>query len=185
MRIIAGRFRGHKLIAPKNLNIRPTTDRIKESIFNIIQNHIYDSVVIYLFSGTGNLGIEALSRGATKVYFIDKNKESISIIKKNLEKIDSTNMSNIIHDNVISGIKKLSKDNVQANIIFMDPPYKKGLVENVLEHIDKSNILSSNGIIIVEEDSSEDLPENIGNLFIFRQKKYGNTSISFYKEREE
>lgn len=138
-----------------------------------------------MFSGTGNLGIEALSRGAKKAYFIDSNQDSINIINKNLHRTNLYPMAEIIYADVISGINKLAIKNVQADIIFMDPPYKKDFPVNVLKHITEKNILSSLGIIIVEHDKDEDLPEKIEPLIKFRKKNYGSTGISFYEEREE
>jgi len=185
MRIITGKVRGHKLITPKDWDIRPTSDRVKGSIFNIIQDYLYDAIVVDLFSGTGNLGIEALSRGAKKAYFIDANKESINIIRKNLYNTNLNDMAEIIHDDVIFAINKLAIKNVQADIIFIDPPYKQGLSQRALQDIAKKNILNDLGIIIVEHDKSEKLPEQIESLIKFRKKDYGSTGVSFYEEREE
>ncbi|AKL95523.1 RNA methyltransferase, RsmD family [Clostridium aceticum] len=185
MRVIAGEARGLRLFTPKDLQIRPTSDRVKESIFNIVQNYLYDSIVIDLFSGTGNLGIEALSRKAEKVYFVDKNQESIDIIKKNLQKTNLITKSEILQSDVISAINRLAGRNVQANIIFMDPPYKQGLAIAALEEIAKNKLLQPSGMIIVEHDKDEDMPEEIGSILQFRSKSYGNTSATFYKLKEE
>lgn len=185
MRIIAGKARGLKLITPKNLEIRPTSDRIKESVFNIIQSSIYDSIIVDIFAGTGNLGIEALSRNAKKVYFIDRNKDSIEIIEQNLAKANFTSQAEVICGDAITGINRLIEKDVQADVIFMDPPYKKGLGVMALEHIANKKLLNSSGIIVVEHDKIENMPEETGVIILFRRKDYGNTSVSFYKQKEE
>lgn len=184
MRIIAGKARGHKLITPKDFNIRPTTDRVKESVFNIIQDYIYDSIVVDLFAGTGNLGIEALSRGAQKVYFIDRCKESIKIIKENLTKTKFTMKAEVLLEDTITGLNKLCHKDVQADVIFMDPPYNKGLPAVILEKIDEKGLLHSSGIIVVEHSKEEKLPEEFNNIICIRKKDYGRISVSFYKEKE-
>ncbi|SES66421.1 16S rRNA (guanine(966)-N(2))-methyltransferase RsmD [Natronincola peptidivorans] len=185
MRIIAGKARGYRLITPKDFKIRPTSDRVKESIFNIIQNYIIDGIVIDLFAGTGSLGLEALSRNAEKVYFVDKDKDSIDIIKQNLSKMNLLAKGEIIHADVISAINNLTEKKVQADIIFMDPPYNKGLGNAALEDIDTSELLAPSGRIIIEHDKSEDMPIEMNKLHQFRRKDYGNTSVSFYKQKEE
>lgn len=185
MRIIAGKARGLKLITPRDLQIRPTSDRVKESVFNIIQNNIYDSIIIDLFAGTGNLGIEALSRNAKKVYFIDGSKDSIDIIKENLAKTNFISQAEVISTDVVAGIYRLAEKDVQADIIFMDPPYNKGLALVALEHIASKNLLNSSGIIVVEHDKIENMPEEMDIIIRFRRKDYGNTSVSFYKQKEE
>ncbi|MCC5911984.1 MAG: 16S rRNA (guanine(966)-N(2))-methyltransferase RsmD [Clostridiaceae bacterium] len=185
MRIIAGKARGHRLETPSNLKIRPTTDRIKESIFNIIQKHLYDSIVIDLFSGTGNLGIEALSRNSNKAYFVDNSQESIDIIKSNLDKTRLRDQGEVIRGDVRVALNKIASKGVQADIIFMDPPYKKGLVIPTLEGIQSANLLKASGIIVIDHDKTEDLPEEINELIKYRSKGYGNTTVSFYKQKEE
>ncbi|AOY77360.1 16S rRNA (guanine(966)-N(2))-methyltransferase RsmD [Clostridium formicaceticum] len=185
MRIIAGEARGLRLFTPKDLQIRPTSDRVKESIFNIVQNYLYDGTVIDLFSGTGNLGIEALSRKAQKVYFVDKSQESIEIIKKNLHKTNFISKAEVLHADVVSAIHKLANKNVQADIIFMDPPYKQGLAVVALEEIIRNKLLHPLGIVVVEHDKNEDIPGEIDSILQFRCKNYGNTSATFYKQKEE
>ncbi|SDK43463.1 16S rRNA (guanine(966)-N(2))-methyltransferase RsmD [Natronincola ferrireducens] len=185
MRIIAGKARGLRLMAPKDLQVRPTSDRVKESIFNIIQNSLYDSIVIDLFAGTGNLGIEALSRNAQKAYFVEQSKTNIEIIKENLNKTRFTEIGEVINGDVIFSIHKLALKGVQGDIIFMDPPYNQGWPIKVLEEIYKKQIVTSSGIIIVEHDKNENLLDEVHGLFRFRKKDYGNTTMSFYKLREE
>ncbi|SHH09454.1 16S rRNA (guanine(966)-N(2))-methyltransferase RsmD [Tepidibacter thalassicus] len=184
MRVISGSARGLKLKSPKGMDVRPTTDRVKESVFNIINNRLMDSFVLDVFSGTGSLGIEALSRGAQKCIFVDLSKESIKIIKENVQKARFDEKSEIILSDAINAINKLAARKNKFDIIFMDPPYLKNLIEPVLEEISKKNILENNGIIIVEHDTKDKLSEKINNIYMYREKKYGNTTISFFALEE-
>lgn len=185
MRVISGKAKGQALKAPTGLNTRPTADRVKESIFNIIQTELYNSLIIDLFAGSGSLGIEALSRDADKVYFIDNNKNSVRLIEENLKKTKLINNSQIIQMDVLSGIMKLREYKVKANIIFLDPPYSKGFIEPTLEAIYSSHILESDGIVIVEHSIKENIPNNIDKLKKYRSNKYGDVVISFYRLEED
>lgn len=185
MRVIAGKARGHRLKPPEGTDIRPTSDRVKESVFNIIQNHVVDGVVVDLFSGTGNLGIEALSRGATKAYFVDQSKKSIEIIKYNLEKTRLYQDAVVLNLEAVPGIVRLAGQQVKADLILMDPPYDKGLIEPTLESIFSNRLLRDQGMIVIEHDRNEKIQEEIHGLVCVRKKDYGNTSISFYQLRED
>lgn len=185
MRIISGKARGHALKAPKGLNTRPTTDRVKESIFNIIQSRLNESVVIDLFSGSGNLGIESLSRNANKAYFVDNNINSINSINENLKKTSLIDSSVVYQMDVIAAIEKIANQNIKADIIFLDPPYSKNLVTPILEKIFCSEILHLDGIIIVEHRKTDEVPSNINGLQKYRTKKYGDIAVSFYELRKE
>lgn len=185
MRVISGKARGHALKAPKGQHTRPTADRVKESIFNIIQTKIFGSIVVDLFAGSGNLGIEALSRGAKKAYFIDNSKNSIQSINENLKKTALSNNSEIIHGDVLKGIGRLHTLGIKAHIIFLDPPYSKGFIEPTLETIFSSNILKQNGIVIVEHNAKDTVPNNIHTLTKYRTSLYGDVAVSFYQLEEE
>lgn len=185
MRVISGKARGQALKAPEGLNTRPTTDRVKESIFNIIQSRIYDSVVVDLFSGSGNLGIESLSRNASKAYFIDHNKNSIASIKENLMKTKLNSNAIVMHMEVSAAIERLGKENVKAKLIFLDPPYSKEFVEPTLKQIIAFELLDLDGIVIVEHKKSDKIPEHVCNLYNYRTNHYGDVAVSFYELREE
>ena len=184
MRVISGKAKGHTLKTTKGLNMRPTADRVKESIFNIIKTDLYDSIVIDLFAGSGSLGIEALSRDAGKAYFIDNNKNSIRLIRQNLGKTGLINNSEIVHMDALNGIIMLSEHGVKADIIFLDPPYLKGFIEPVLETISFYNILQPDGIIIVEHDVKDRVPDDVHGLKKYRTNRYGDVAISFYRPEE-
>src|SRR5690606_27436249 len=129
-----------------------TTDRVKESIFNIIQRILPDSKVIDFFSGTGNLGIEALSRGASKAYFVDKSPKSIKLIKQNLQKTRLIDQAEILNTEAESAVTLLAARGLKADAIFMDPPYLKGFEELMLEKIALHGLLAEEGIIVIEHD---------------------------------
>lgn len=185
MRVISGKARGQSLKAPEGLNTRPTTDRVKESIFNIIQSKLYDSVVIDLFSGSGNLGIESLSRNAKKAYFIDSSKNSIEVIKANLKKTNLIDDSIVIQTDVLHAMEKLSTQGIKADIIFLDPPYSKGFVEPTLEGVFSFGLLQDDGVVVVEHRKTDHIPDTIHNLQKYRTNKYGDIAVSFYELREE
>lgn len=185
MRVIAGKARGTRLQSPTNMDIRPTSDRVKESVFGILDRELMDAVVVDLFSGTGNLGIESLSRGAKAAYFVDQSKESIKIITYNLEKTRFLPQATVIHKDAVTGVKQLAMKGIQADMIFMDPPYHKGLIEPVFEAIEAGKLLAPEGTIIVEHGRTEVLQESYGGFQLVRKKDYGNTSVSFYQLRED
>ncbi len=184
MRVISGSARGLKLNTPRNNDIRPTTDRVKESMFNIISPQVYDSLVLDLFSGSGALGIEAISRGAKEAYFCDKSKESISVLKSNLEKTRFEDKSHILNQDYLSAIKKLSLKGLSFDLIFVDPPYYEGMFENVLKSIQESGILKEDGIIVVEHDANIKM-KDMGKLCIYKEKKYGITMLTLYSLEED
>lgn len=180
MRVISGKVRGLKLNAPKNDDVRPTTDRVKESLFNIINGYIIDSQILDLFAGTGSLGIECLSRGASRCVFVDASKSSIDIVKSNIKKARVDSESEVMNIDCKSAIDKLKTRNEKFDVIFMDPPYYENLFVNSLEKISESKLLKEDGIIVVEHDTKEKLPDCAGELIKQKSKKYGNTTLTFY-----
>ena len=181
LRVISGIAKGHKLKTVKGSTTRPTSDMVKESLFNIIAEYVPDARVLDLFAGTGNLGIEALSRGARYAVFVDKSRECIRIIRENLIHTRLLEKAEIIQANSIEYIKKLSHTDSKFDIIFMDPPYNENLIMHVLDIIGNGDIISENGIIAVERTNKNEIPEQIGCLIKFKDRKYGTTSLSFYK----
>lgn len=184
MRVISGKVRGLKLNAPKNDDVRPTTDRVKESLFNMINSYMMDSDILDLFAGTGSLGIECLSRGANKCVFVDKSKESINIVKSNIKKARVENESIVLNLDFKSAISSLALKKEKFDVIFMDPPYYKNMFNDALLAVDEKELLKEDGIIVVEHDTVDKFPDNMGRLYKSREKKYGNTTITFYKLEE-
>lgn len=180
LRIIAGSAKGRRLFSPKSRDIRPTTDRVKESVFNMISNYIENAVVIDLFTGTGNLGIEALSRGAEKAYFCDCSRESLELAKKNIELCQFNEKSTVIHANYENALNFI-KD--KADVIFLDPPYNSGIVQACICKIIELGLLNPDGIIVAEHSISEQLPDYEPDLVVIKKKKYGAIMITIYNHQ--
>ena len=175
MRVISGKYKGKNLIGFDIDGTRPTMDRVKESLFGIIQNYIKGSVVLDLFAGSGSLGIEALSNGAESCYFFDNNIELVNIIKKNTKDMSGVHVMKSDYKN---SLELLKNSNIKFDIIFLDPPYKLNLINDCLEKIKNYNLLSDNGIIVCEYEE-----ENIktDNFELYKEKKYGSKNIKIYK----
>ncbi len=178
MRVISGSARGLKLKAPDGLDTRPTIDRIKESLFNIIANDLYDIDFLDIYSGSGGIGIEALSRGAKCAVFVDFSKESIDVIENNIKAARFAEKACVMKSDVFDAILKLGHQKRKFDIIFMDPPYKKGLVEKSLSAIFNADILTKDGFIIAEQ-AAEEPDINVDGFYVFRVKKYNKIKMSF------
>ena len=176
MRVISGKYKNKKLVGFDIDGTRPTMDRVKESLFAMIQNNIKDSIVLDLFAGSGSLGIEALSLGAHSAYFVDNNIKLIEILKKNTNDLNCD--VHIIKSDYNDALK-LFKD-IKFDIVFLDPPYKLNLINECLNKIYKQNLLNKNGIIICEYENEE---VNSDFFKLIKYKKYGNKSIKIYKNK--
>lgn len=179
VRVISGSARGLKLNTPGDDRVRPTTDRVKESMFNIVQDWVYDSQVLDLFAGSGALGIEALSRGASQAVFCDNSLDSIKIIKSNIEKARMADRSQIVSGDFKRCLRDMEAKNQSFDMIFVDPPYYKGLFEEVLDTIRSCKILKKDGIVIVEHDAKRPIGQ-VEGLEVYKEKKYGITMLTFY-----
>lgn len=181
MRVITGIAKGKKLTTPKDNRIRPTTDRIKESLFNIISPYLMNCNFLDCFSGTGSMGIEAISRGANISYFIDNHRESIQIINKNIKDVGFDSKSEVLSMDVREGLKFLSLRNMQFDVIFMDPPYQIDIINKIINDIFNYNLLTTKGIIVAEHDKKVILDEFIGDYHIRKSRAYGKTSLTIYE----
>ena len=184
MRVISGKSRGKKLVSLEGDNTRPTLDRVKEALFNKIQFNIQDATVLDLFAGTGALGIEALSRGAKEVVFCDKVAEAIKVIKQNVTNTNNLAKSIIINKDCKEVLEKLSNQNKKFDIVFLDPPYKTNLAIESLQKIIMSNLLTEDGIIIIETDDINKEKEilKIEEVEIFDKRKYGSVWLIFIRK---
>ncbi len=180
MRIISGRARGTKLFTLEGLDTRPTLDRVKEPLFSIIGLKIQDADVLDLFSGSGALGLEALSRGAKKAILCDNSKKAIQIIENNIKKTKLN--AEIINDDFIKCLEKLKEK--QFDIIFLDPPYETNYIERAINKILECNLLKKDGLIIAETDNQK-IVENIEKLDITVNsiRKYGRVILIFLKRK--
>lgn len=188
MRVISGTARGRKLTSFQGDNIRPTADRVKESLFSIINSNfgpLDEIAVLDLFSGTGNLGIEALSRGAANAVFVDENPRSINILRKNIDLCGFADRADVLQASAEYGIKLLSKKGKKFNLVFLDPPYNKGFVDKTLQEIARAGILEEATIVIAEHSLREIPAEKYDGLSLTDRRKYGDTEISFYTFKGE
>lgn len=185
MRVISGERKGHRLFAPKGRDVRPTEDRVKESLFNIISPILPSAIVLDLFSGTGGIGIEFLSRGASFTYFVDKSMESISVVKKNLEHTKYLDKSEVVVADARSAIRRFAVKGTNFDYIYIDPPYAQAeLFHQVLDLISKERILSNNGLIIVEHDNKLILKDVYGGIKKIDERSYGSKLMTYYKPEE-
>ncbi|MDD7347101.1 MAG: 16S rRNA (guanine(966)-N(2))-methyltransferase RsmD [Clostridiales bacterium] len=179
MRIIAGIYKGRSLKTPMNYDIRPTSEMVKEALFSILMNDIHSSVFVDLFAGTGAVGLEALSRGAKKVYLVDRSRDSIGIIKSNVNKIGCQSQVSILASDYRIAMDRI---NEPVDILFADPPYEEGYNLEILDSISSSSILKDSGVIIIEHARKFKMPTIYKNLEAFKEKKYGKKALIFYRK---
>jgi len=179
IRVIAGQAGGIKLKTPKGMHTRPTVDRVKESVFNILNPYIPGSVILDLFSGTGALAIEALSRGANSAVIVEADKNICLTIKENLEHTRLVGKAIVYCKKAAAAIKELSQKEQCFDIVFMDPPYLKNFIQETLQLLVENDIIKKDGIVIMEHHRDELVPERIGRFEKVRCEEYGETCISF------
>ncbi len=180
MKVISGKYKGRVLDGYNMVGTRPTMDRVKESLFAMIQDYIPESTVLDLFAGSGNLGIEALSEGAEFVYFVDSNKIAVKTIEKNLKMLQEEH-AKVYGMDYLKAIQMFSDEKIKFDLIFLDPPYKTDYVEKSVFFIEEKNILKDNGLIICESDEIRKIkvPDQYE---IKKEKKYGDKYIVILKK---
>ncbi len=179
MRVITGKARGVTLKPPDGMQTRPTTDRVKEALFSIIQFEIPGAAVLDLFGGTGQLGIEALSRGAKSATFVDASDSACRLIRENLKRAKLEQDAKIVKSDYLS---YLSRCRETYQIIFLDPPYAEVFLENAIKRIVEIDILQSGGIIVAERPLGKDLPWEFAGYTRSKDYKYGNTLLTVYRK---
>lgn len=179
MRVITGKARGVALKTPEGLQTRPTTDRVKEALFSIIQFDIPGIRVLDLFGGTGQLGIEALSRGAKSAVFVDSGEKSCALIRENLRRCKMESEAQVVRCDYLEFLYRCRD---QFGIIFLDPPYAEVFLENALKKITEIDILQSGGIIVAERPVGKDLPWDFPGYTRSRDYKYGKTLLTLYRK---
>lgn len=180
MRVITGSARGVRLKTPEGLDTRPTTERVKEALFSAIQFEIEGRRVLDLFAGSGQLGIEALSRGAERAVFVDAGKNAAALVKENLRRSKLTDKAQVVQTDYLS---YLSRCREKFGLIFLDPPYAENFLENALEKIVEFDILSSGGIIVAERPEGKELPQEFEGYTRSRDYRYGITLITLYRKQ--
>lgn len=181
MRIISGTARGKKLVAFKGEEIRPTPDRVREAVFSILLSRLgtfQGKNVLDLFAGTGAMGLEALSRGAGRAVLIDQDAQANRLIKTNLDGCALAGRATVIRGEVLRTIPRIADG--PFDLIFLDPPYGKGLLVEALKGVDSKGLLAPGGIVCAESDSREELPDRIGALFLEEKRRYGSTAIHIF-----
>lgn len=179
MRVITGTARGRKLGQLQGMDTRPTTDQVKESIFNIIQFDIEGRRVLDLFGGTGQLGIEALSRGAASCTFVDQRKEAVALIRSNLKLCQLSDRARVVQGEALSFLSTVRE---RYHLVFLDPPYRTDLLENAIKKIAEIDMLTENGIIICESPADKVLPELPQPYRKGREYRYGKIKITVYRK---
>jgi 16S rRNA (guanine966-N2)-methyltransferase len=184
LRVISGRLKGKKLFALKGLSLRPTSDRVKEAIFDLLQKFPPGERVLDLFAGTGALGIEALSRGAKRAVFVEESSRSGDILRRNIEACHLDDQAEVLLREVAAGLKVLEERQGVFDVIFLDPPYGKGLACRTLQALARSSLLSPDALIVAEHSPHEDLA-SIPSLERIDWRKYGGTEVSFFRRKEK
>lgn len=185
MRIIAGKARGRKLIPPATMETRPTLDRVKEAMFSTVQSYIQDAVVVDVFAGTGSLGLESASRGACEVYLFDKSSATFPLLKQNVENLKFQDFCFPINTDSYSGLKQLASKGKKFDIIFIDPPYCKEMIPEAMKIVKEHELLKEDGIIVTKIDTIEIIYEGYEDIKLIKNKKYGNTTVCYYKYEEK
>lgn len=181
MRVIAGKYRSRVLKGPGSLKLRPTSDRLRETLFNVLGPAVEGSLFIDVFAGTGAMGIEAISRGATEAIFVESYSKAVQLIRQNLESLEIQN-ADLIHADAVTGLERIAQRHVVADFIFVDPPYENvDDYSRVLEFLDGAHLLAPRGMVVVEHFAKQKLPERLARLERTRLLEQGDASLSFFR----
>lgn len=181
-RVISGKYRGIQLETLKGDLTRPTTDKVKEALFSIIQSRIPDAIFLDLFSGSGQIGIEAISRGAAEAFLVEQNPKAIAVMRANIDKTRTTSGISVIRKDVFRAISDFAASGRKFDIIYMDPPYREAaaFVKKAGSLISELKLLREDGIFVCEHSACDNTDENVMNLTLSRRCKYGTTMLTFY-----
>jgi 16S rRNA (guanine966-N2)-methyltransferase len=182
MRVIGGAARGRRLKVPKSPGVRPTAARVKESLFNILPHDFTGLSVLDLFAGSGNVSIEALSRGALKAVLIDESPRATAVIRDNLNRLGFSERAQVWTAPVFRSLRRLAKAGETFDLVFLDPPYDRELVGTALKAIGQCELLRTGGRVVVEHSAREAVKSHYGSLYLNDQRRYGDTQLSFFKK---
>lgn len=185
MRIIAGEFKGRRLKSPRGMDTRPTTDRVRESVFAILGDVVAGARVLDAFAGTGAMGLEALSRGASYAVFVDASPAAAKVVRENVEACGAGDMSEILRMDVRRALSLLARGSRKFDLAFVDPPYMSGLAQRTLADLDELKIMDSMALAVVEHSRREEIPAEVGGFSLVRRERYGDTMVSFYRYARE
>jgi 16S rRNA (guanine(966)-N(2))-methyltransferase RsmD len=180
LRVISGTLKGRKLASFRGRHIRPTADRVREAIFNILNLPWETREVIDLFAGTGGLGIEALSRGTPRVVFVEQHPRALAVLEKNLKTLEVSGSCEILRTSVEEGIRTLGRKRRTFDVAFLDPPYGSGLADSALHLLSRGAIMREGGVIVAEHHVREPISGIYGMLVLSDRRRYGETAISFF-----
>lgn len=186
MRITGGRIKGRRLTALQGMSIRPTSDKVREAIFSLLGQDLREIRVLDLFSGTGSLGIEALSRGASRALFIDHSVQAIALLARNLRLCGYETLGDVLTGDVIRTLKStIFLNQGRFDLVFIDPPYGTGLIPHVLERLLCTGALANPSIAVVESSKTDELPETTGRLEMMERRTYGDTKLTLYRYEDD
>lgn len=180
MRVTGGDLRGKKLCLLRGLKIRPTTDYVRELVFNILAGGLRGAAVLDLFAGTGSLGIEAISRGAERAVFVEKDPGAIRILGRNISACRLQDVTTVLRRDVRRGLGFLKSFDRPFDVVFLDPPYNKGLAEQSVRFLDRSEAISDHASIVLEHSSRESVPDKVARFALADRRRHGITLVSFY-----
>jgi len=184
MRVIAGKYKSRKLVAPAGFDTRPTSDRLRETLFNIVAATVPDSVWLDLFAGTGAIGIEALSRGARMAYFVESSRRAVRAIRDNLSALQIEEGWEVIEREAATGLRMLDSQAIACDFCYLDPPYRKmGDYEQVLGFLSQSRLVGGQSLVVAEHDKHFDPGEAFGSLRRTRKVQQGDGVLSFYSRQ--
>lgn len=185
MRVIAGAVRGFRLSTPAGMRTRPTADRVREALFNILNPYVPDSQVLDLFAGSGAVGIEALSRGAARAVFVESHPAALKALRSNLIKTGMVESAEVLPWEVEEALKYLEGTKDRFDLVYIDPPYSLGLIESTLKSLVEKNIVADQGVVVAESSTREIPPEQAAGFQCYRRKTYGDTTLNFYSSKNK
>lgn len=177
MRIIAGSLKGRRIFSPSGIALRPTPSKVRGALFNILSDLISGVSFLDLYAGTGAIGIEAFSRGATSVTFVEQSQRHLQYLKKNITSCELNDQTRVFSTSAEDFLKR---NLGPFNLIFIDPPYKSGEIEKILPSLKEGDMIAENGHIVIEHFHKVPVPQSIGNTHFFKKYRYGETTLSFY-----
>ena len=177
MRVSGGTGKGQRLKVPSGSRVRPTSDKVKQALFNILGDRVIDAAFLDLYAGAGGIGIEALSRGAKRVVFVDSSRDSLAVIRRNIEQLGFGDRANVVQATAEAFLKKKSE---LYDIVFLDPPYAEEM-QPLLELIGASGLIKQGTIVVAEHFKKQPSPQQAGSLSHYRDARYGDTVLAFYK----
>ncbi|HST20722.1 MAG TPA: 16S rRNA (guanine(966)-N(2))-methyltransferase RsmD [Blastocatellia bacterium] len=181
VRIIGGSYRGRRLRAVEGLAVRPTSDRLRETLFNILAPRIEGNRFLDICAGSGAVGLEALSRGASEATFIDNSRRACSVIEANLQALGIKREATVINRDAVAALKRFAEESKQFDIAFLDPPYASGIYDSLMHTLATTALLSDDAIVIVEHRAKAPPESQYNDLKLFRELKQGESAIAFYK----